>query len=167
MTAAIASIARSFAVTIPRLRLVSEANRRDHHYAKARRVKAQRTAARSALIRATGTSPTGIAQGRLRWSGWEHLGKPAFLVVTIARVAPRKLDSDNLASSAKAVRDGVADWLGLDDGDERLDWQYEQRRGEPGEYAVEIRLEWDANLSAAPKSSKRQRVRRADEFEAK
>ena len=59
-------------------------------------------------------------------------------VITITRVAPRALDSDNLAISAKSVRDGIADWLGVDDGDKRLTWRYEQRRGRPKEYAAEV-----------------------------
>lgn len=127
-------------VYLPRLRLLSEANRRDHHYVKAKRVKMQRTAARSAFVRMTGAGPSGIVSGHIRWRGWEHLGKPEGLAITITRIAPRKLDSDNLAGSAKAVRDGIADWLGLDDGDERLDWQYAQRKGESGEYGVEVQV---------------------------
>ena len=38
------------------------------------------------------------------------------LNVTITRCAPRKLDDDNLVSSAKPVIDAVARWLGVDDG---------------------------------------------------
>ena len=60
------------------------------------------------------------------------------LEVELVRVAPRSLDSDNLTSSLKAVRDGVADWLGVDDGDERVRWTYGQRKGKPREYLVEI-----------------------------
>ena len=60
------------------------------------------------------------------------------LEVELVRVAPRRLDSDNLTSSLKAVRDGVADWLGVDDGDERVLWRYRQRKGAPRQYLVEI-----------------------------
>lgn len=142
MTAAVATEPRELVVTLPRLRLVSEANAREFWADRARRVKEQRTAARSALSRATKTSPVGAKRGQLRWDGWGHLGNPESLVVTITRIAPRRLDSDNLARSAKAIRDGVADWLGIDDGDERIDWRYAQRRGGMGEHAVEIRVEW-------------------------
>lgn len=38
------------------------------------------------------------------------------LNVLITRCAPRKLDDDNLVSSAKPVIDAVARWLGVDDG---------------------------------------------------
>jgi hypothetical protein len=50
------------------------------------------------------------------------------------------LDGDNLQSAFKATRDGVADWLGVDDGDPRLDWQYRQRKGAAKVYAVEIEV---------------------------
>ena len=62
-------------------------------------------------------------------------------VVTITRVAPRKLDDDNLVSSAKNLRDGIADKLGIDDRDERVAWRYEQRKGKPREYAVDVLIE--------------------------
>jgi hypothetical protein len=61
------------------------------------------------------------------------------VVVTITRIAPRELDDDNLRTSAKAVRDGIADALGLkSDRDKRLTWNYSQEKGKPGEYAVRI-----------------------------
>ena len=59
--------------------------------------------------------------------------------ITITRRGKRKLDSDNLAASAKFVRDGIADALGIDDGDEDIAlWYYRQERGE---YMVEIEIE--------------------------
>lgn len=66
-------------------------------------------------------------------------------VATITRVGKRKLDSDNLARSAKAVRDAIASNFGIDDGDEgekdsRWDWRYKQEIGKA--YAVKIELEW-------------------------
>jgi hypothetical protein len=73
------------------------------------------------------------------------LGRPpAFpLVVTLTRVTPRELDDgDNLATSLKAVRDGVADYLGLrSDRDPRVAWRYAQTHGAPHEYAVRVALE--------------------------
>ena len=62
------------------------------------------------------------------------------VTVVLTRVAPRRLDGDNLQSGFKAVRDGVADWLGVDDGNGLIDWQYVQRSGRPSEYAVEIEV---------------------------
>lgn len=64
------------------------------------------------------------------------------VVVTITRVAPRALDDDNLAYAAKAIRDGIADALGVRDNDPRVSWRYEQRKPERGcKPAVEIRVE--------------------------
>lgn len=59
-------------------------------------------------------------------------------VVTITRIAPRELDDVNLAGGCKSLRDGVADWLGVDDRDPRVSWRYAQRKGEPKEYAAQI-----------------------------
>jgi hypothetical protein len=65
---------------------------------------------------------------------------PLPLVVTLTRVAPSNgLDGDNLQGSLKACRDGVADWLGVDDRDPRVTWLYEQRRGK--EWSVEVHVE--------------------------
>ena len=65
--------------------------------------------------------------------------------VTIVRIAPRSFDSDNLAAACKPVRDGVADWLGCDDGDMvKVAFFYEQRKGGAGEYSVEIRIGEDS-----------------------
>ena len=77
-------------------------------------------------------------------------GKPTFrlvsdsnhrCVVTITRIAPRALDDDNLAASAKHVRDGIADAMGLDDRDPRVRWRYAQRSDGRGVYGVEIRID--------------------------
>ncbi len=50
--------------------------------------------------------------------------------VTLTRCGA-KLDSDNLRRALKSVRDVVAEWLGIDDGDEgrggRVVWRYRQR----------------------------------------
>lgn len=63
---------------------------------------------------------------------------PPPYLVTLTKVGP-KMDSDNLAISFKAIRDGIAaDLLALDDGDERIEWRYEQRHGPHG---VEVRVE--------------------------
>ena len=62
---------------------------------------------------------------------------------TLARIAPRMLDDDNLAGAFKGIRDEVAAFFGVDDGPKGpIAWRYEQRKGEPKQYAVEIRLSW-------------------------
>jgi len=59
-----------------------------------------------------------------------HADKPC--TITLTRIGVRLLDSDNLASAFKHVRDGIADALGVDDGPEGpITWRYEQRKGAP------------------------------------
>ena len=121
------------------LHLVSEANAHEHWRVRQRRAKAQRAAvslSMSAEIRAR-------TSGGLLY-GAKLLQHPRELlpcVVTITRIAPRSLDDDNLVGSAKHVRDGVADALGIDDRSPLVQWRYAQRRGKPREFAVEITLE--------------------------
>jgi len=50
----------------------------------------------------------------------------------------RRMDSDGLAISFKGVRDGLAVAMGIDDGDERIEWQYDQQIGK--EYSVSITI---------------------------
>lgn len=66
------------------------------------------------------------------------------ITVRITRVAPRALDSDNLASACKALRDGIADALRAfgvrDDRDARVRWEYAQGRGAPRQRAVRVEV---------------------------
>jgi hypothetical protein len=62
------------------------------------------------------------------------------VVVTITRVSPRLLDDDNLRGALKAVRDGIADALGVDDRDERVRWRYRQIRGTVKYHAVDVSI---------------------------
>lgn len=107
------------AFTVP-VRTVSEANAHEHWRVRQKRAKVQRFYA-SLLTRVP-----------------DHWDKA---IVTLTRIAPRALDSDNLAGSQKHVRDGIADTLGIDDRDPRVEWRYAQRRGKPREYAVEVLIE--------------------------
>jgi hypothetical protein len=110
------------------IRTVSETNQREH-WAKRHRRRADQRSATLLHLRAM----------RMRL--------PSLPVrITLTRVAPRKLDDDNLRGALKAVRDGVADWLELDDADEHIEWCYAQRRAErprvgPSQYAVEVTWE--------------------------
>ena len=108
------------------LHTVSEANRREHWAKKARRAKDQRNV--TAMVLRSKAIITGAALDR-----FHH-------VVKITRIAPRKLDTDNLARAMKACRDGVADWLGIDDADTRVTWEYGQERGGVREYAVRVEV---------------------------
>jgi hypothetical protein len=62
-------------------------------------------------------------------------------VVTLTRIAPRALDGDNLQSALKACRDGVADWLKVDDGDPRVTWLYAQSKGKPKQCALRVEVQ--------------------------
>lgn len=61
-------------------------------------------------------------------------------LVCLTRIAPRRLDDDNLRGSLKSIRDEVAKCLGVDDRDQRIEWVYRQHRGAPLEYAVRIEV---------------------------
>jgi len=114
-------------VTLP-LRIVSEANQRGHWAKGARRAKEQR-----------GTVKLALWARCERSKGYGH--GLTTQVVTLTRIAPRRLDGDNLQRALKAVRDGVADALGVDDGDARLEWRYEQAPDLSGiNYALESSL---------------------------
>lgn len=110
-------------IVIEGMVLASEANRsRNEHWSKTRaRVNSKRDRA-------------GVAA----WYAVERLSQEFPLAVIITRVAPRALDSDNVHMSAKSVRDGIADALGVDDRDPRVTWTCDQERGAP---AVKIRIE--------------------------
>lgn len=95
-------------LSIP-LKTVSGANAREHHMARARRVKKEREAV---MWMTNGKTPPAVP-----------------CIVTLTRVGPTSgLDLDNLQSSQKAVRDQIAQWLGIDDRDLRVTWKYDQRR---------------------------------------
>ena len=99
--------------------LPSAANLREHTMERARRVAGQRQI--GYLLVAANSPPT------------------LPVTVTITRIAPRALDDDNLAYSAKALRDGIADALGVNDRDPRVSWAYAQERGKPA--AIRITIE--------------------------
>lgn len=115
-------------------RLVSGMNAHEPHFVRHRRVELERMTVRAAL----GLCPP---------------APPFPLVVTVTRVAPGVLDTDNLASAAKTLRDMVAWWLGVDDGkaerDGRVLWQVAQRKAGKGAYHTEI----DIRAAGAPRRS--------------
>lgn len=112
------------------VRVTSTPNERLHWSAKAKRVKDQRSASFIALRAAYRDPPA-----------WPRIK------VTLTRIAPRVMDSDNLAAGFKGIRDGVADFLKIDDGSDRVTWDYRQMRGAPKEYAARIEI---VDWSAAP-----------------
>ena len=91
--------------------LVSEANQREHWRTRHARKKTQQKIAAACLT----------IYGRIDRVRVDR--------VLITRMGGRKLDSDNLVGSGKHVRDAIARWLGIDDGDERITWSYAQESG--------------------------------------
>lgn len=105
-------------IRIP-IRTVNPLNRREHHFARSRRVKAEREATQWSLV------------------GKERPALP--VVVLLTREAMREMDTDGLAASFKGVRDQVACWLRLDDADPRVEWRYAQQKAK--DYGVVIQVE--------------------------
>ncbi len=107
------------------LRLVSEMNFKEHWTKKYRRAKYQKKAVSLMLN-----------------SNRKKILLPCKVVLT--RVAPRKFDSDNLQAAFKSIRDEIASHLipglkpGRADDDGRIEWFYEQKKGETKEHSVLI-----------------------------
>ncbi len=69
-----------------------------------------------------------------------HVFKAPFYVVVLTRIAPRQLDSDNLESALKAVRDGIATGLSIDDRSSLVRYVTSQEQGAPRYCAVRAEL---------------------------
>lgn len=95
------------------VRTRNRTNQRSHWAAKAAQAKRERAAA---MLAATCVTP--------------HV-KPA-LVVTLTRVGPQEMDDDGVRAALKAVRDGIAARLKVDDSTPLVRWEYRQERGEHG-----------------------------------
>ena len=106
-------------VSLP-LRTRSTLNVREHWRKRAKRAQEERAVVRMRLAVVRGWAPS------------------LPVTVTLTRVGPRALDGDNVQGALKAVRDGVADALGVDDGSEDVQWLYEQRGGA---YEVRVKVE--------------------------
>lgn len=151
------------------LRLVSESNAREHWSVKAKRVQDQRATTRDEM------KPR-VAHLR----AWLGSDPDVRIHVLVTRVGKRKLDSDNLQGSAKAVRDGVIDALCpcpchhcksghhaqhgrapcVDDDDQRVTFDYAQSVG--ASYAVRLevrgRVESTQRTPSADRASSLPRV---------
>lgn len=99
------------------VRVVTEANRREHFAVAGKRKDQQREAVGIAWA-CSPVCPDIGDYGRLRVT-FTHVG--------------RKVDSDNLQSAFKVIRDALAAKVGRDDGDDDFwAWEYTQERGKPG-----------------------------------
>ncbi len=109
-------------VTWP-IRTKSSANLWEHWRTRARRVKQER--------------------GQYLLLSRASLPRPASWPVTVklVRIAPRRLDRDNLATSFKTIIDSIAEHWGIDDGDEtKAQWLFAQERGAPKTYGVRVEV---------------------------
>lgn len=122
-------------ITLP-IRTVSEANAHEFWRVRQKRAKQQRGI--TALM----------CRGLLRNLRADEFDALPALDVRMIRIASRELDSDNLPSSMKHCRDGVADAFGIDDRDPRVTWHYAQERGAPKEYAVRIEVRQRGEVAA-------------------
>lgn len=121
----------TIAFTLP-LEILSEMNQRDHWAVRYRRASRQKRVAHTHTLKYA---------HRIR----ERVRKDSALclvvrLVRVMRKRQRPFDSDNLQSGFKAVRDGIAWALGVDDGSDRIDWQCDQERG-TGKEMVRIVIE--------------------------
>lgn len=102
----------AFTIPIP-IRTTTGLNSREHWHVKAKRVQRERQAT--------------------RWFWMKAKPPPAFFLplrITLIRVSPgNKADLDNVVGGLKGVRDQIAEQLGFDDGDDRITWRYDQKKG--------------------------------------
>lgn len=106
-----------------RMRTVSTLNAREHWSARAKRAKFERQLAYFTLLGTSAKVPAGHVRVAL---------------TRIAAPRGRALDDDNLRGALKAVRDGVADWLGCADNDPRVTWHYVQAKGPQWGVAIQV-----------------------------
>ena len=110
-------------VEVP-IRTKSEPNQRGHWATRAKRVAGQRGPVLLLCRVHFGSHPPSLP-----------------VVVRLTRVAPCELDDDNLLGALKAVRDGIADYLGTNDRNKGITWEYAQEKPPtPRTYAVRIEL---------------------------
>jgi hypothetical protein len=112
----------AIAVTLP-LHIVSEANAREHWRVVAKRKASHREIARAMLQRYARPNQQPIT-------------------VVLTRIGKKTLDGDNLQGGFTATRNGVADWLGIDDGSPLLTWRYAQEKGK--QYSAHVAVTWGA-----------------------
>jgi hypothetical protein len=112
-----------YQTTIP-IKLISEANNRDHWTKKSKRSQVIKMIVRADLMKFK--------------SHWRFP-----LSVVLTRIG-RKLDEDNLAYAFKAIRDEIADYIlpgmakGRADSDPRITWHYQQETAKLSGFRIDI-----------------------------
>mgnify|MGYP003130290174 CR=1 FL=1 len=102
-------------------------NSREHWAAKSKRAKNERNLARFVFAKHEPPKPMPSDSGKV-------------IFVKMTRVSPRKLDCDNLTGALKAIRDGIADWLMIDDGLSCVSWEYGQKKAGVREHSVDVEV---------------------------
>lgn len=102
------------------IRAQSEANMREHWAVKARRAKNHKQVAAN-LVQ------------------FMRVGIKPVLKITLTRHGKGTLDTDNLAGSMKAVRDGICSALRIDDGSPLVVFEYRQEKAK--DYRVHVAIE--------------------------
>lgn len=67
-------------------------------------------------------------------------GQPNRYEVKLVRISPGELDDDNVRGAMKAIRDEVAEWIGLDDRDPLIVWKYGQEKADRGTAGVRVEV---------------------------
>lgn len=111
-------------IEIEGLRIESHLNAREHWAKKQKRVREERQWAKLAV----------------RAAGWRELDEARYTVV-IVRMGRREMNSDNVWGALKHVRDGIADGLGTNDEDPRINWICDQAPRVGWGVAIEISKE--------------------------
>lgn len=93
---------------------VNLTNSREHWAVRHKRLKAQKLAAKALVL-----------QWRQKFKLDEIKG---FFLVWLVRTGPQKIDSDSIGTTFKGVQDGLAEGIGIDDGDGRWTWRYGQKK---------------------------------------
>lgn len=113
-------------VTLDAVRTVSEPNVRGAWFKRAKRAKSQRRIVNYVLGAKMPRRPVP--------------GEVVMARATLVRFGPGLVDSDNLQGAMKAIRDGVADVVGIDDGDRRWTWTYEQERARTWGVRIDVEI---------------------------
>jgi len=114
----------TYTLHIP-LKLVSEANTREHWTKKHTRKKKQQ---------------------QMVYQAWHNLDVNLPINISFTRIAPRRYDSDNLVTSFKHVRDIICSLItpglapGRADDLDGISFEYHQHRGEKKEYKIIITI---------------------------
>jgi hypothetical protein len=115
--------------TLP-LYLRGSQNAREHWAVRAKRVRTERHTA------------AWMTRAALRDAGVRPCVAAGAIVVTIRRHGSVPFtDTDNLVGACKAVRDGIADALEMNDGDPRIEWRYAQAACKRKAELVTVRIE--------------------------